>query len=60
MHVTSLIKTELFKQRRTQKELAQFLNISQKALSEKINQKTEFTYSELLKVQEFLNIIFFV
>ena len=46
----NLIKEMAGKKRMSQRELSEFLEISEKSVNNKINGKTEFTHSEMVKI----------
>lgn len=48
------LKNELSKKRISTKDFAAFLNISEKTAFNKLNGITEFTYSEVQKISNFL------
>nr|DAJ93557.1 MAG TPA: helix-turn-helix domain protein [Caudoviricetes sp.] len=62
---TKLLRATIIQNGLTQDDVAKFLNISHQAFSNKINNKTEFKASEIIKLSELLGIenkdtIFFV
>ena len=48
------LKRLLSEKNLTNKELAEFLEISQRAVSLKINEKTDFTLTEMRKIKKYL------
>ena len=46
---------ELGKKRMSIAELARMIEVNPKTLSNKLNGKTDFTYTEMLKIKEILN-----
>lgn len=62
---TNLLKATIIQNGLTQDDVAKFLKISHQAFSSKINNKSEFKASEIIKLSELLGIedkdnIFFV
>lgn len=53
---TSRLKARIVEMKLTQEQLAKMLNISYQSLSYKINNKTDFKASEILKLCEYLEI----
>ena len=53
---TSRLKARIIEMKMTQEQLAAMLNISYQSLSYKINNKTDFKASEILKLCELLKI----
>ncbi len=46
------LKTEIARNRTSQRKIAKFLGLGEKAMSEKINEKTDFTRSEMYKIKK--------
>lgn len=54
--VAQEIRAELARQRKAQAELAEYLGLSQAAVSDRLSDKVEFRVSELLHVAAFLGV----